>query len=96
MIKIHNLVPFSRTLDIRSVVHQLEESFFLSCYIQLMTVQLLLKNLIYKVGIKVNVSEVQKGEYNEASIDTIYWRKIFKTFREDLNLKFKAVGSKQL
>ncbi|WP_421875980.1 DUF4435 domain-containing protein [Marinoscillum sp.] len=52
--------------------------------------------VVYVEGGKTswNKSDVYAGNHNDESIDIVYWRQIFEKFRNDLNLKFKAVGSK--
>ncbi len=41
-----------------------------------------------------SIEDIYSKEYNEKAIDIIFWRKLFNRFTNDLNLKFKAVGSK--
>lgn len=38
--------------------------------------------------------DIRNNEFNENSVDILFWTKLFESFRSDLNLKFKAVGSK--
>ena len=38
--------------------------------------------------------EIDQGKFNEESIDTIFWSKIFDKYKTDSQFKFKAVGSK--
>lgn len=38
--------------------------------------------------------EVDNNDYNKESDDIIFWERIFKKYKTDVSLKFKAVGSK--
>jgi hypothetical protein len=38
--------------------------------------------------------EIDQGNYNEESIDTIFWSKIINKYKSESQFKFKAVGSK--
>ena len=38
--------------------------------------------------------DIRNNEFNENSVDILFWKKLFQSFKSDLNLKFKAVGSK--
>lgn len=38
--------------------------------------------------------DIRNNEFNEKSIDILFWKKLFDKFRSELNIKFKAVGSK--
>lgn len=40
--------------------------------------------------------QIDQGQYNEVSIDTIFWSKVFEKYKSDVNVKFKAVGSKSV
>jgi len=40
--------------------------------------------------------QVDQGHFNEQSIDTIFWKKVFDKYKDDANIKFKAVGSKSV
>lgn len=38
--------------------------------------------------------DIRNNEFNEKSLDILFWKKLFDQFKSDLNIKFKAVGSK--
>lgn len=38
--------------------------------------------------------EVNEGKYNEESIDSVFWKKIFDKYANSKKVKFKAIGSK--
>jgi hypothetical protein len=41
-----------------------------------------------------SIEEIHLNNYNDSSIDIIYWRNLFNRFKSASNIKFKAVGSK--
>lgn len=43
-----------------------------------------------------SIEDIKSGRdnFNDKSIDILFWRKLFNKFKSDINLKFKAVGSK--
>lgn len=60
--------------------------------------QYLFHNVDYVVfvegGISFNKVQIDEGKFNEQSIDTIFWSKIFSNYKPQSKYKFKAVGSK--
>ena len=40
------------------------------------------------------IEDVRNNEFNEKSLDILFWKKLFDQFRSELDIKFKAVGSK--
>lgn len=38
--------------------------------------------------------DIRNNEFNENSLDILFWKKLFAQFKSELNIKFKAVGSK--
>jgi hypothetical protein len=52
--------------------------------------------VVYLEGGSRNYSfdEVKKGNYNEDTVDIIFWERIFQEFKPNIKIKFKSVGSK--
>lgn len=52
--------------------------------------------VIYTEGgeISWSLDDVLNDQYNNISIDIVFWRRIFKTYSPDKKFKFKALGSK--
>lgn len=47
-------------------------------------------------GTSLRKESIEKGDFNHSTLDTIFWQKIFEKYRDDLKVKIKAIGSKNV